>query len=251
MRDDLEKQERYHELGETYFWLASQNAIVERALWPYLEELRLAGGDRRLRLLDLGCGPGNMLRRLRRWGIAVGCDYSLDALSFAREKGFACVLSSDSIRLAVASGAIDCLIALDVLEHVEDDVAAMREIARVLRPGGVFLFTVPAFPLLWRHHDVMYGHFRRYLKSELIRKVRGAGLSVEECRFIKCAFFLPLLVLAKLERFASRVVPPRDNFYAVPRWVNRALASQIVWEDRLRLTRWLPFGVSLMCVGRR
>ncbi|HLF50431.1 MAG TPA: class I SAM-dependent methyltransferase [Methylomirabilota bacterium] len=251
MRDEPEKQERYFQLGETYFWLASQNEIVERALAPRLERLRAEAPGRPLRLFDLGCGPGNMLRRLGPWGRAIGSDFSLDALAYARSKGLRHLLSSDSTALPLRPASLDCLIALDVLEHIEDDRAALREIARVLRPGGVFLFAVPAFMALWRHHDVMYGHFRRYGRVEFLAKVRDAGLSVESCRFIKCAFFLPLLALAKFEHLAAGVRAPRDNFYAVPGWFNRLLSTEITWEDRCGLTRWLPFGVSLLCVGRR
>ena len=192
-----------------------------------------------------------MLGRLQRFGIAIGSDFSPDALSFARSKGLTRLLSADSTALPLSSASIDCLVSLDVLEHVEDDVAALREATRVLRPGGVFLFAVPAFPTLWRHHDVMYGHYRRYTKREFVDKVEGAGLVVESCRFIKCAFFLPLLGLAVIERSIPRLVRGRDNFYSVPGWLNVLMTSEILWEDRSGINRWLPFGVSLLCVGRR
>lgn len=250
MKDEPEKQARYFELGETYFWLASQNEIIEHELAPRLDQLR-RGVDRPLRIFDLGCGPGNMLRRLQGRGLAYGSDFSLDALTFARSKGLRLLLSSDSTALPFASGCFDCVVALDVLEHVEDDRAALREIARVTRPGGAFIFAVPAFPMLWRHHDVMYGHFRRYRRADFVARVRGAGLSVESCRFFKCAFFPPLLVLAKLERVIASLAEPRDNFYTVPSWLNRMLSREIVLEERSGITRWMPFGVSLLCVGRR
>ncbi|HTI53326.1 MAG TPA: class I SAM-dependent methyltransferase [Verrucomicrobiae bacterium] len=250
MKDEPDKQARYFELGETYFWLASQNEIIERELAPRLGRLRRSL-DRPLRIFDVGCGPGNMLRRLQAYGLAYGSDFSLDALAFARSKGLPLLLSSDSTALPFASGAFDCVVALDVLEHIEDDAAALREIARVTRPGGAFVFAVPAFPALWRHHDVMYRHFRRYRRGDFVARVRAAGLSVESCRFFKCAFFPPLLLLAKLERMMASLAEPRDNFYALPGWLNRVLAREIVLEERSGLTRWMPFGVSLLCVGRR
>src|SRR5262249_6693728 len=157
---------RFFRLGEEYFWLSGQNAMVERRLSPHLERLA-AAGRRRLRILDLGCGPGNALRRFRTSGLVYGFDYSLDALAFARTQGVERVFSGDSTALPVASAAFDCVLALDVLEHVEDDRAALGEIARILRPGGLFFFTVPAFMLLWRHHDEAYGHFRRYRRGDL------------------------------------------------------------------------------------
>jgi len=251
VKDEPEKQKRYHQLGESYFWFASQNEIVEQTLQPYLSELRAKSVDGALRIFDLGCGPGNMLGRLQRFGTAIGSDFSREALAFARGKGLSRLLSADSTALPLSSGSIDCLVALDVLEHIEDDGAALREIARVLRVGGIFVFGVPAFPVLWRHHDVMYGHYRRYRKPEFVEKVGKAGLTVENCRFIKCGFFLPLLGLALLERWAPRLMKGRDNFYPVPGWVNTLMAAEIIWEDRTRLNRRGPFGVSLLCVGRR
>ena len=251
MKEELEKQARFFELGESYFWLAGQNDLVERALRPYLSRRKRVAGSRPLRILDLGCGPGNTLHRLDRWGVTFGMDFSLDALAFARTRGAARVFSGDSTALPIASESVDCVVVLDNLEHVEDDEGALREVRRVLRPGGVFVFTVPAFMALWRHHDVMYGHFRRYSKREFAERVRRAGLVVEEHRFFKCAFFPPLLIMAKAERLLARLVSPRDNFYSVPRWLNRLMRSGIVWEDRSGLTRVLPFGVSLICVGSR
>jgi SAM-dependent methyltransferase len=249
MKDELVKQERFFQLGETYFWLSGQNAIVEQRLAPHLEPLARQASPRRLAILDLGCGPGNTLRRLSRWGQVYGIDYSLDALAFARTKGVRHVLSGDSTALPVATASIDCVLALDVLEHVADDAASLREIVRVLRPGGVFLFTVPAFMSLWRHHDEMYGHYRRYTKGQFTARVRAAGLEILACHFFKCAFFPPLWVLAKLER--AGLLPKRDNFFAVPPWLNRTMERQIVWEERAGLARHLPFGVSLLCLGRR
>ena len=120
MKDEPEKQARYSGLGESYFWLAGQNEIVERELAPRLERLR-ASLDRPLRIFDLGCGPGNMLKRLARRGLAYGSDFSLDALGFARSKGLQYLLSSDSTALPFLSGCFDCVVALDVLEHIMDD----------------------------------------------------------------------------------------------------------------------------------
>ena len=249
MKDELDKQARFFHLGEQYFWLSSQNELVDRALRPDFRRLRQESGDRPLRILDLGCGPGNTLRRLLPEGHVFGFDYSLDALAFARTKGIQRVFSGESTALPVASATFDCVIALDVLEHVDDDGGALAEIARVLRPGGVFCFTVPAFMTLWRYHDQAYGHFRRYRKAELVHRVRAAHLDIHTCRFFKCAFFLPLLALARLERRGW--IPRRDNFFTIPDWLNRLLAAEILWEDRSGLGRLLPFGVSLLCLGRR
>lgn len=249
MKDRFDRQERYFRLGEDYFWLSGQNTVVEQGLTPHLERVARETAPRRPRILDLGCGPGNTLRGFARWGHVYGLDFSLDALAFARTKGVTRVFSGDSTALPIVPGSFDCVLALDVLEHVADDDASLREIARVLRPGGIFFFTVPAFMSLWRHHDEMYGHYRRYSKTEFDEKVRRAGLQMLSSSFFKCAFFPPLWVLAKLER--AGLIPRRDNFFLLPKWLSRLMEAEIVWEYRCGLARWIPFGVSLLCFGHR
>lgn len=159
MKGELEKQARFFHLGEHYFWLGAQNTLVERRLPPQLDSLVAQAAPRRLRILDLGCGPGNTIRRFMPVGNVYGFDYSLDALALARTKGITNVFSGVSAALPIASGVFDCVVAVDVLEHVEDDAQLLCEIVRVLRPGGLFFFTVPAFMALWRYHDEAYGPF--------------------------------------------------------------------------------------------
>ncbi len=249
MKDEFDKQARFSQLGESYFWLSSQNTIVEEKLRPYLERAASQRAHGALRILDVGCGPGNTLLRFSRWGRVYGLDFSLDALAFARRKGVISVVSGDLTSLPISSQSIDCVLALDVLEHVSEDDAALSEMARVLRPGAFFFFTVPTFMSLWRHHDEMYGHYRRYSKAEFVDKVRRTGLRITSCHFFKCAFFPPLWVLARLEHFG--LIPRRDNFLSVPKWLNRVMEAEIVWENRSGLARRVPFGVSLLCMGHR
>ena len=248
MKDELLKQARYFELGESYFWLSGHNTVVADHLAPQLA--RLAAAARRpLRIVDVGCGPGNTLRRFAEWGAVIGLDYSLDALAFARSKGVGRVLSGDVTALPLASGSVDCVLALEVIEHCPDDAAALREIARVLRPGGLLAVTVPAFMALWRYHDEAYGHCRRYVRDQLVARVQRAGIDVVACQYFKCAFFLPLWLMATSERLG--MTGRRESWFSVPRWLNRTMEAEIVWESRSGLAAHAPFGAALLCLGRR
>lgn len=251
MKEDLAAQARYYELGETYFWLASHNDVAIRAISPHLFRLRQAQPGRPLRLLDLGCGPGNTLKRLEAWGITYGFDYSLAALAFARGKGVRRVVSGDSTHLPFRTGEIDCLVALEVFEHFADDRLVLVEAFRILRPGGLLLLTVPAFQLLWRTHDEMYGHHRRYTRKGVVDRVTGSGFTLVDCEFIKCAFFFPLLGLALVDRATRGWRRRDDDFFQVPGWLNTLLRLAIVWESRLRINRHLPFGASILCIGQK
>ena len=250
MREDAAAQERYARLSEAYFWNTAHNDVALRTLAPHLRRLR-ARASRPLRLLDLGCGVGNTLRVLDGRDLAFGVEYSTVALAVARGRGLARVVAGDGMRLPLRSDSIDCVVALEVVEHFADDVGVLREAARILRPGGVLIASVPAFMALWRSHDELYGHHRRYTRAGFTRILGVAGLTVERCEFIKCAYFLPLLVRAKLDRARRGTSPGADDFFELPGWVNALLRHQIVWEHRLRLNRLLPFGVSLMAVATR
>ena len=250
MKEDVASQERYARLSETYFWNTAHNDITLRALGPHLRALGQRA-ERPLRILDLGCGPGNTLRLLERHGLAFGLEYSTVALEVARRRGLTRVIAGDGARLPLRSASVDCVIALEVVEHFADDLAVVREAFRVLRPGGVLAASVPAFMSLWRSHDELYGHHRRYARADVPRLLTAAGFVVERCDFIKCAYFLPLLVRAKLDRARKNGAAGGDDFFDLPPWLNELLRAQIVWEHRLGLNRLLPFGVSLLGVARR
>src|SRR6266403_1402731 len=249
VRDDVVIQERYGERSEEYFWNTASDDVVMAVLTPALRAMTTA--RRPLRVLDVGCGPGNTLRRLQPWGQTFGAEYSEVGLSVARRRGLTRLVAADSLRLPFSAEAMDCVLALDVIEHVKDDIAALREAHRLLRPGGVLVLTVPAFMSLWRSHDELYGHYRRYSKAALLAAVRAAGFETERCEFTKCLFYFPLLVRARLDRARKGDAPGGDDFFDIPSWLNTMLRWQIVWEHRLRIGRILPVGVTLVWMGRR
>lgn len=247
MKDEADKQERFHGLSDGYFWFASQNAIVRRAVQRLVEARSAQAGNAPLRIVDVGCGPGNTLLRLRDLGRVFGIDYSTDALRFAKDRGLSAVRASLDA-LPTMSESADVIVALDVLEHVEDDREVLRQIHRTLKPGGVFVFTVPAFMSLWRQHDVEYGHFRRYDRREFVAKVADADLRIRQCHFFKCAFFPLVWMIAAGER--ANLLTRRDNFRVPPRWLNYLMHKEIEWEAAT-VASMLPFGVSLICTGER
>jgi len=250
VKEDVAAQERYGALSETYFWNTAHNDVVDDALSPVLGR-RAAESARPLRLLDVGCGPGNTLRRLSRWGVTFGVEYSEAALAVARRRGLSRLVAGDGGALPLRGATMDCVVALEVIEHFADDLAVLREIHRLLRPGGVLALSVPAFMALWRSHDEMYGHHRRYSRARLLEVMTRAGFRTQRCEFIKCLYFLPLLVRATLDRRRRDRGGGGDDFFQLPRWLNEALRAQIVWERRLGVNRLLPFGVSLMWIGTR
>lgn len=190
------------------------------------------------RVLDFGAGSGTFALPLHASGRDIVCvepDAGLRAL--LADDGLAAVASTDEL----APASIDCAYTLNVLEHIEDDVAALAGLADRLRPGGSLFVYVPAFEVLFSAMDEKVGHFRRYRRRELEEKLERAGYEVLESRYVDSLGFAASLVY-KLVGDASGTISPRSvalyDRYAFP--LSRLL-------DRLcgRL-----LGKNLLCVAR-
>jgi len=239
---DAQEYDRLAHFEEWYWWHRGRQAIVQRLLALYAPPSA--------RILDVGCGTGATTLGLRRFGPVVGMDIGRRALEVAGKRGIA-VAQASAARLPARSGAFDLVVALDVLEHLEDDVAAAREMRAALRPGGLLLATVPAYPFLWSGHDEALGHRRRYLRRQLVAVLERAGFEVALCCYVM-ASILPAAVVVRLyERWIRRGPARRESGYVpVPAPLN-ALLAWITSTGSLLLP-WirLPFGLSLAVVAR-
>ncbi len=157
-----------------YFWHIGRREILHEAL------SRVLGTRKDLKILDYGCGPGGNILFLKDFGRVSGADISQTALDFAETRGFEKLIKVSDHTVPFPDASFDIIASLDVFEHIDVDEAAMRECFRVLKPGGVLLTTVPAHNWLWGAHDVVLHHFRRYSRSEILKKLRGAGFEIVE-----------------------------------------------------------------------
>src|SRR5262249_42972179 len=150
-------------------------------------------------ILDAGCGTGALLEALRAdpANRAVGLDFSEAALQFCRERGYDRLVRGDLTVLPFPDARFDVITALDVIEHLDDDAGAAREIARVLKPGGILVASVPAYRFLWSGHDIALHHRRRYQMSEMTGLLRSAGLAIEKSTYLLTALF-PLAAAQRL-----------------------------------------------------
>ena len=152
---------------------------------------------------------------------------------------------------------IEFVVSANLLEHVEDDVSVLREVARILRPGGTAIFVVPAAPGLYDYYDRFLGHVRRYARGELPRKAHAAGLTVERVSYVG-ALLYPMFWLVKkrnrrfladLEGEALERRVAADIAGTTDSHVGR-LAMRL--EQRLQAMGVpLPFGVRCMAIVRR
>lgn len=244
---EAEQQQRYYELGRSYWWLAGKYRIIHDVL------LRLLPKGARPRLLDLGCGPGNMLDFLAGHGDVFGSDFSADALRFCRGRQHQRVFRADFHRLPLLPGSFDVVTCIDVIEHLADDRRAIAELFQAVRPGGHLIVTVPAFQSLWGDHDELYGHYRRYRRGELRAKLGAAGFLVIKLSYFEPLFFAPLWLYRKWKRLRPRkgALAQQDDFVALPGAVNALLTEAIALERFAIRHVSLPFGVTLLGVARR
>jgi SAM-dependent methyltransferase len=202
------------------------------------------------RLLDAGCGTGLNLEHLARRGRAAGIDLSQDAVAFCRRRGVSVVRGS-VLELPFEDASLDGVVSFDVLYHawVTDDRAAVRDVARVLRPGGVFLARVPALRLLWGAHDEAVLSRHRYHRLELRGLLEGAGLQVLRLSYCNTFLFPLLLVRRTMDRLLERHGSDVEFLPAPLEWVFRRVL--LLEAALLRLGLDLPVGASLVALARK
>lgn len=170
---DVIEIQKLAELEDTHWWYAERRQVLDRLVKP----LRPAHA------LDVGAAAGGNTRVLRARGWeSVALEYSSDGAALAKARGIDTV-RGDAVHLPVGSSTFDLVVAFDVIEHIEDDVGAVAEFRRVLRPGGKVLIAVPAGMDLWSAHDVAVGHVRRYDIEQLRSVVEAAGLEIDQLKY--------------------------------------------------------------------
>jgi SAM-dependent methyltransferase len=240
---------QYGELERSHWWFAGRRAIVARAVSFGLREAAAAP-----RILEVGCGTGGMLRLMSAYGKVYGVDLSDIALAQAREEGSTAVARGNACSLPFADDTFSIVSAFDMLEHVPDDRAALGELHRVCARGGRLIVSVPAFPFLWGRQDVVSHHYRRYVKTELVARLRAAGFRGEYTTYFNTWLFPAIAAIRTVRRLrpAGDAPPAESDFdLQVPNAVNallrRVLASEAAVIGRVSL----PVGVSLLSVATK
>jgi SAM-dependent methyltransferase len=240
------------QVEDTYWWYAVLRGVVVR------EVRRLAGANRTARILDAGCGTGGTLARLRdaspSWRLS-GIDFSPHAVEHTRARGLNDAQQGDVARLPVADAELDGIVSLDVLYHRNvDEVRAVGEFHRSLRPGGFLVLNLPAFDLLAGSHDRAVGGARRYTKRKVRALLEPAGFQIEREQYWNAWLFPPVCAWRVLSRaLTSEKVPEeiKSDLTLLPAWVNRALAVLGRADFALCRALALPFGTSVFTVARK
>ena len=233
-----------YEVEETHWWFVGRRRILKSFLACIVQGL----GKKKLQILDIGCGTGANLEMLSEFGDAQGVDVSAEALSFCRMRGLDQVRQGAAEHLPYEDAKFDLVTALDVVEHLDDDLGGLREVRRVLRPDGRALIFVPAFMFLWGVQDEISNHRRRYTLSGIREALRSAGFELERATYANITFFLPILLGRLLMRITG-FRPASENNLTIG-GLNGVLGSLFGAESALLRHLNFPFGVSIICVAR-
>lgn len=233
-----------HQAEDRHWWYQGRRRVLERTI----ERLGLPAGAS---ILDAGCGSGRNMVELAHHGSVTGVELSDVSVELARERDSGEVLEGSVMDMPIDDDTFDLVVSLDVIEHLDDDVGALRELRRVTRPGGALLVTVPAYQWLWSGHDEINHHRRRYDRASLLAAAGEAGWSCE----LATHFNSLLLPVAILLRALERIGPVSSNS-SLDLWVPPAplnwLLRQPLHLEGAMIGRGasIPVGLSLLAAFR-
>jgi SAM-dependent methyltransferase len=242
---EVEEYARIAAAEDEHWWYRNTRGLVADLVGPWLPRAR--------RILDAGCGPGGNGAWLARYGTVVGVDISPHALAFVHARRPEILPARASLTaLPFPRGSFDLVVALTVLCSVDDDGLALRELVRVLAPGGALLLMEPAFEAFRREHDVTVHSLRRYRRPALTTRVQAAGLTLRRATYAYSFLAPPAAVLGAVDRLRGRTVPKpgmETGSDVERRSLDVVFAPLARAERRVLATRDIPVGTSVVVVA--
>lgn len=229
---------------DDHWWFRGRRAVIEAMLTS------VASPQDGI-VLDAGCGSGGNLSAYTRFGAVIGVDVEAEDVQYARRRGYrdVCVASLPELPFRDAMFNLSC--ATDVIEHVADDVGALRELLRVTMPGGYLLITVPAHQWLWSDSDVQLGHHRRYRAPEVAERCHEAGWQMVRATYFNSALLPVIAAVRKVRQRRSSLFAATELEQSGPK-VNRLLSAPMRVEARLIAAGVrLRTGVSIACLAQK
>jgi SAM-dependent methyltransferase len=241
---DRDYEQQTHEVEDRHWWYRGRRTV----LGGVIAGLGLPVGAR---ILDAGCGSGRNMIDLARHGPVTGIELSEPSVALARARGVGEVISGSVLELPFAADSFELAVSLDVIEHLEDDLDALRELRRTVTPGGALLLTVPAYQWLWSGHDVINHHHRRYTRRSLRDVAERAGWRQVRTTYFNSLLLPVAIMLRALDRLNTKTTESSLDLWVPPQPLNWLLERPLAMEAAL-ITRGgrIPAGLSLLAVYR-
>jgi SAM-dependent methyltransferase len=243
MERDFELQT--HRAEDRHWWYRGRRSVLERVV----AQLRLPA---RARILDAGCGSGRNMVELAHHGTVTGIELSATSVSLARARNAGEVIEGSVLQMPFAAGSFELAASLDVIEHLEDDLSALRELRRVVAPGGALLVTVPAYQWLWSGHDEINHHHRRYTRRSLLQVAEQAGWELVRTTYFNSLLLPVAIALRGLDRLSSsKTTESSLDLWVPPAPLNWLLERPLALEAALiKRGGRIPAGLSLLAIFR-
>jgi len=242
----MEPQAEFEELrrdAESWWYVTRRKLLREAAA-------QAVHGKREARVLDLGCTAQLQFEDAATYRVC-NLQSSLKTLAFRQIEGDTNLVCSRIEELSLASNSFDAIVAGDVIQSVADDMAALREMRRVLKDGGLLCLTVPAYSFLWGDDDEARGHQRRYTISELRRKLNTCGFRIQRASYFVATSFLPLVVGRAAKNIFHKSITQPQHDPRPSRLANSAMSAVLDAERHLMHLVNLPFGTRVVCWARK
>ena len=222
------------------WWYTTRRTLLREATVQALH------GKREARVLDVGCTAQLEFDDAALYRVC-NLHGSLKRLAFRQMEGDTSLVCSRIEELGLASNAFDAIVAGDVLQSCADDLAALREMRRVLKDGGLLCLTVPAYSFLWGEDDEARGHQRRYTVSELRRKVNTCGFQVHRASYFVASAFVPLVLGRAAKNMFDKSITRHQHSPHPSRVANATMSALANGERHLMHYINLPFGTRVVC----
>jgi SAM-dependent methyltransferase len=229
-----------------YWWHIGKRRLVRRLIEKYRT-------GEKLYVLELGCGTGKLLSELQESGLRVlGLDFSQVSLSYCIRRDVKNLGRADfKYPLPIKEKSVDIVICLDVIEHEKNDLDFVREIHSILKPGGIAIFTVPAYQALWSYWDEALGHKRRYNGKSFRVLIDQTPLNILRIGYFNTFVFFPVVLWRSIKGLFVTAETSSSDFVEFPKWINYLMIQLNRVEVKIIELGGLAFGLSLFSVAKR
>ena len=234
----------FFNIQKQHWWFVTKKDIILDAIAGHVQL------QKDNTVLDIGCGSGLMLNALDELANTSGMDMSDEAIQFSKEI-FKGSIKQGSLpdNVPFSNESFDLITALDVIEHIDEDIESLKAIRYLLKPSGKAIITVPAYMFLWSSFDEMNEHKRRYTLPELRQKLISAGFQIEKISYFNTILFPIVYIVRKLNNLLGRDGASDVDMPGRP--MNFILKSIFGLEKYLLRLMNLPFGVSILAVVKK
>lgn len=241
-----EAYDTFYRLDFTHWFPCGRRQLLQTMIERFVSEPN--------RIADIGCGTGANFQMLQGFGSVVGVDFAEQAIAYCHQRQLNATAVAGLPHLPFRDETFDLVCALDVIEHIADDTAAVREMTRICRPGATLLLTVPAYQWLWSQHDDANQHQRRYTRAQLRKLFADLPMDILKLSHFNLLLSPPIVAVRLLGRIRDKLRPPATpklDLAETPAPLNRLLQATLAAERFVIPSLNLPFGISILCAARK